>query len=61
METSKGIKLQQISEKILKSYDNVEITSSNKPKVFHYKREIRRKLTAQQRRKVGKKYNKSKN
>eukprot|EP00824_Muranothrix_gubernata_P025413 TRINITY_DN8155_c0_g3_i1.p1 TRINITY_DN8155_c0_g3~~TRINITY_DN8155_c0_g3_i1.p1 ORF type:complete len:187 (-),score=19.39 TRINITY_DN8155_c0_g3_i1:2-538(-) len=40
-----------ISEKILKAYDLIEITTSNKPKVFHYSKHIRQKLTAQQKRK----------
>lgn len=42
----------QISEKILRLYDPMEFVTANKPKVFHFNKFVRKKLTEQQRRKV---------
>ena len=36
----------------MKAYDIIEITTANKPKVFHYNPKIRKKLSAQQKRKL---------
>ncbi len=48
-----------ISEKILRAYDPVEFATANRPKVFHFNKYVRKKLTEQQKRKVRERYHES--